>query len=92
MKLNILFYPLLLQPCIAVQPMPKFCIHCKHFTKPLLTNNEFGKCLLFPRKIDPDNYYVTGKIKNVKQDYYYCSTVRSTENMCGAKGKFYQDK
>ncbi len=87
-----LFYSWFLQPCVGVQPMPKFCIHCKHFTKPLFTKNEFGKCLLFPKKIEPDDYYVTGKIKNNKQDYYYCSTTRSQSNMCGKEGKYYSSK
>jgi len=75
-----------------MQPIPKFCIHCKHFTKPLFTRNEFGKCLMFPNIIQPDNYYVTGKIKKNNQDYYYCSTARSQSNMCGNEGKFYEHR
>ena len=88
--LNILFFSWFLHPCVAIQP--KLCIHCKHFTKPLFIGNEFGKCLLFPRKIEDDTYYVTGKITKIKPDYFYCSVARSSTNLCEPTGKFYQDK
>ena len=86
--LNLLFFSWFLQPCVAVQP--KLCIHCKHFTKTFMNRNEFGKCLLFPRKIEDDDYYVTGKITKIKPDYYYCTTARTQTNMCDKQGKFYE--
>lgn len=60
----------------------KYCIHCKHFI-----NNpsgpEYGKCRFFPIGADS---LVTGKSA---EDYRYCSTSRSYENLCGKKGKHY---
>ena len=61
---------------------PKLCIHCKHFignVKPI-----YGKCALFPYKEDD---LVTGNFQETH--YRYCSTVRSSERLCGKKGKHY---
>jgi len=66
---------------------------------------EYGKCLYFERepRITPEkkarmennliNYLVTGikkKEPKKKTEWYYCSTARSFENMCGIEGKKYQ--
>ena len=62
---------------------PKLCIHCKHFIgnrKPI-----FGKCALFSYKEEDD--LVTGKVQETQ--YRYCSTARSSERLCGKKGKHY---
>ena len=69
------------------------------------TMPEYGKCLYFERepRITPEkkarmknnliNYLVTGikkKEPKKKTEWYYCSTARSFENMCGIEGKKYQ--
>jgi len=57
---------------------PKLCIHCKHF----IGN---GKCDLFTYKEEDD--LVTGTVQETQ--YRYCSTARSSESLCGKKGKHY---
>lgn len=68
----------------------KFCVNCKHFKSTLLSSNIFGKCSVFPREIENKmDYLVIGK---AKIEYYYCSTVRLKEDMCGPTGKYYEKK
>jgi hypothetical protein len=45
---------------------------------------------LFP-KVEQDFFLVTG-IAEEKNDFYYCSTARCIDTMCGEKGKHYQEK
>jgi hypothetical protein len=67
---------------VLTHALPNYCIHCKHFiNRP--TGPEYGKCRFFP--IEQDSL-VTGKSA---EDYRYCSTARSYENLCGKKGKHY---
>jgi hypothetical protein len=69
------------------------------------TMPEYGKCLYFEVKprITPEEkarmennlikYLVTGIKKEEpkkKTEWYYCSTARSCENLCGIEGKKYQ--
>jgi hypothetical protein len=73
---------------------PKICVDCKHF---IISNNgnEYGKCSLFPLKYDDDeSFLVTGVKQDEIIDYYYCSTVRTSESdsMCGKYGKFHKKK
>ena len=70
---------------------PKLCINCKFYTKDFFTFSEFGKCSLFPREIDNDSFLVNG-IANNNIEYYYCSTSRQSDRMCGTEGKFYEKK
>ena len=69
---------------------PKLCVNCKFF----ITDNdtgEFGKCALFPREDSNIYRLVNGNgIENI--DYYYCSTSRGTEDMCGKEGKMHKRK
>lgn len=67
-----------------------FCRNCKFFIQQKGSPESFGKCGLFPR-IEEDYFLVTG-VMETNTDFYYCSTVRKFENMCGEKGKLYQDK
>ena len=73
---------------IMLKDKVKFCINCKHFLPDNL-NNIYGKCILYPRKEGKINYYVNG-VNN--EDYFYCSTARSTDDMCGEEGKKYKKK
>ena len=74
------------------QNTPKFCINCKFYTKNFFSLSEFGKCSLFPREIDNDSFLVNGKPANNNIEYFYCSTSRQSDRMCGTEGKFYQKK
>ena len=80
----------------------KICAQCKYF----IYNEQllYGKCSFFP-KIEPEDIYqkrrelleflVTGYEKpkvSKPTDYYFCSTVRDCEHMCGKEGKKYQEK
>jgi len=81
----------------AYEIKPKLCIDCKFFRKPNFSiDNKFGKCSFFPDKKDYDDddmeFLVTGIKKNKKEFYYYCSTSRKYEDMCGKEGRFYEKK
>ena len=82
----------------------KTCNTCQHFILEIETNSFgwnvgksedcYGKCTMFPtndkQKDAEINFLVTGKQKNVEQDYRYCATARSFEDMCGEKGKLHK--
>jgi len=87
--LNLLFLQVLSLNVIK----PKLCINCKYF----ITDNvdsKFGKCSLFTKEDNENifNMLVNGINENKIIDYYYCSTSRQTENMCGKEGKMYKRK
>jgi hypothetical protein len=81
-----IFFALFLPVFSLKHAIPKLCIHCKHF---ISDNNigTYGKCALFPKEENNANYLVTGIAKNT---YYYCSTVRNANDMCGIEGKHYK--
>ena len=62
---------------------PKLCVNCKFFIR-LEGRNEYGRCSLF-KKNGMD-------IDCGKDDFLYCLTVRSYEDMCGKEGKKYVNK
>lgn len=65
---------------------PKLCIRCKYFIANRKVGIEFGKCNAFPKVTFIDtNYLVTGKTI-YKEDYWYCSTARQHDNLCGTNG------
>lgn len=79
----------------AYEIKPKLCIDCKFFIKPNFSiDNKFGKCSFFREKtIDDDKHYLVTGIKNKKKEFYYfCSTSRNFQDMCGKEGKFYEKK
>ena len=78
----------------AYEIKPKLCIDCKFFIKSKFTNdNKFGKCSFFrERNLDDDNHYLVTGIKNKEEFYYFCSTSRNFEHMCGKEGRFYEKK
>jgi hypothetical protein len=62
-----------------------------------------GKCSLFPKIENHDEYLNKKKISDFlirgiqikneeKKDYYFCSTARSFNDMCGTNGERYKDK
>jgi hypothetical protein len=67
----------------------KFCVNCKFY----LSNS---KCSRYP-KIDNSeliDYLVSGNANKLKDNtkYYYCSTARSSENMCTKDGLNYEQR
>jgi hypothetical protein len=85
MKYHFLFLFFIIQKIIC----QKICINCRFFLKN--NNPEFGRCACFPKNIDNSIFLVTGKYdKNV--EYYFCSTARTDEKMCGEQGKKYEEK
>jgi hypothetical protein len=89
MKWNFFFFfSILTSPLSVEATKPKLCINCKHFI-PSGTNLEYSKCAYFPSKAAKVNFLVNGIYEN---DYYYCSTVRDSNNMCGEEGKMYKKK
>ena len=76
-----------------INAQDKFCVNCRHF-KGFIFGDKFGKCKLFPiieKVYDHTDYLVTGKRKD-NTHYYYCSTARKFENMCGLEGRYYDKK
>ena len=70
---------------------PKFCMNCKYF----LTDNksnDFSKCSLFPLENENETFLVNGIVKEETLDYYYCSTSRAFDYMCGQEGALYKKK
>ena len=71
---------------------PNLCINCNFYKKDLLTNNKFGKCLLFPQEKTSDYFFVDGINNKKKIDYHYCATARNLHHMCGEEGQFFIKK
>ena len=69
----------------------KLCINCKYYKKNIFSNSEYGKCKLFVKE-NEDNYFLVNGITNNNKENYYCSTARSSNNMCGKDGTFYEKK
>jgi len=68
----------------------KLCIRCKYFVSNREVGLEFGKCSALPKRTYIDtNHLVTGKI-TYKEDYWYCSTARQHEDLCGNSGNNFE--
>lgn len=69
----------------------KHCFKCRYF----LTDNDtgkFGKCSLFTKKEDNYHFLVNGIKEDKIVEYYYCSTAREVDDMCGSEGKMHKRK
>ena len=51
---------------------------------------KFGRCTLYPKPIEDNDFFVTGMKTQKKIEYSFCSVARTFESMCGEDGKFYQ--
>ena len=89
MKIILVFVSLLL-PLFALKVEPKLCINCKHFSKTVFDQNKFGKCKLFLRETNRNDYLVDGS--KPEFEYFYCSTARSSDDMCGTDGLLFDKK
>jgi hypothetical protein len=70
---------------------PKFCVNCKYFM-PSDTDNQYGKCSMFPTfptGTSNPKFLVTGT-PVVTDSYYYCTTARGNNNLCGELAKKYK--
>jgi hypothetical protein len=84
----LIFYSIILPIISLRQKTPKLCINCKYFI-PDNDSGRFDKCSRFPKQSGKINYLVTG-IKD--GEYFYCSTSREHDNMCGEEGKYYKKR
>jgi hypothetical protein len=76
-------------PLLAVnQDGEKLCKNCKFFKKDFITETKFGHCSRFPFQ-QTDYYLVDGYKDESPTSYYFCSTARSSDHMCGKEGKYY---
>ena len=66
------------------------CVNCKHFINTTGCSEKYGRCRIFPKKVDDElEYLVSGKRK---LEYRFCNFVREDENSCGKKGKYFEPK
>jgi len=73
----------------------KICKNCKYYLN--TANNQSPKCSYYSKYDNSKyiDYLVTGNNKDlsiITDDYYYCSTARSSESMCGENAINYQKK
>jgi hypothetical protein len=73
----------------------KFCVDCVHFL-PDKSSVTYGKCKAFPKKDSikkaETQYMVSGVLTDAELEFFYCSTARETESMCGRNGAQFQGK
>ena len=74
--------------CNKMNNIKKICINCKHLMKDDL-NVIYSKCANFPTEIATKHYMVTG-VKH-HDDFYYCTTARTSTYMCGEKANYYEE-
>ena len=77
---------LLILPTLAMKQ--KLCIHCKYFSADK-NSIKFSKCEMFPKVENKFNYLVTGV---EEEEYNYCFTSRSHDDMCGEQGDMFKRK
>jgi len=76
----------------------RICKNCRYFIPKVSDSGstEYSKCMLFNTTTHLSNtkYLVTGidDGPKVHVEYYYCSTARDFEHMCGKDGKKYKRK
>jgi hypothetical protein len=84
-----LFFCSIILPIISVKHVrPKLCINCKFFI-PDQGDGKYGKCSLFQKSTGKIDFLVNGITNN---EYFYCSSSREINSMCGEEGKYYKKK
>lgn len=85
-------FSLLFLPILSLKEIkPKLCTNCKYF----ITDNKtgkYGRCSLFPKEETNIYTLVNGIREDNDDNYNFCATSRSIENMCGKEGKKYKKK
>ena len=90
--LLLIFCSLLQSICSTIPIEPKLCINCKFFVKRnFFTPDELCKCSKFSYT-EVDNFFINGVKQPEKKQYYYCSTARNYDHMCGNEGKKFEKK
>ena len=85
--MNFLFLIIIID---LVNAQHKFCLNCRHAQTNFFSGATFSKCKLFPLKVENEvEYLVSGKPHS---EYYFCSTARRYDHMCGLEGKYYDKK
>jgi hypothetical protein len=79
-------------PLAINQNGEKFCKDCKFFKKDFFTETKYGHCSHFPLQQQTNDYLVDGYKDESPTVYYYCSTARSSDRMCGVEGKYFVSK
>jgi hypothetical protein len=70
--------------------MKKLCSNCKYFIPALSNNITFVRCRRFPYIIKYYYYLANGgHYPEGETTYYFSSTARSSDLLCGPSGKFY---
>jgi hypothetical protein len=69
----------------------KLCVNCKYFIPDgnWFSSQNFAKCSKITKKNYDVNHLITGKVVVQKEEYYYCSTARASDSMCGIAGNNY---
>uniref|UniRef100_A0A6C0BA33 Uncharacterized protein n=1 Tax=viral metagenome TaxID=1070528 RepID=A0A6C0BA33_9ZZZZ len=70
---------------------PKLCKNCKHFI-PNPRDIKFSKCSLFPNIQEEKYTLIDNIVFDIPVEYFYCSITRNYNDMCGKKGKKYEEK
>jgi len=74
-----------------IMKQEKFCKDCKFFKKDFFTETKYGHCSKF--STPPSDDYLVDGIKDLEpMAYYYCTTARSYDQMCGREGKYFESK
>jgi len=78
-------------PTLFMNTQEKFCKDCRFFKKEFFTETKYGHCSKFPNQ-PTDSYLVDGIKDLAPMAYYYCTTARSYDQMCGREGKYFESK
>lgn len=71
----------------------KFCVDCEHYL-PHISNPTYGRCKAFPRTYSLNKaetaYMVSGVFSEAEVEYFFCSSAREYQNMCGRNATKFQ--
>lgn len=70
---------------------PKICADCK-FIRRSFFGNKYAQCSQLPYTETNSDYLVVGGDQYYSNRYYFCSTARDYDDLCGKSGKLYQPK
>ena len=66
----------------------KFCVNCKYFIPNIDSIDKYGKCSMF--SLGDSKFLFSGN--NNDRDFYYCSSARGSNNLCGKNATKYVKK
>lgn len=68
---------------------PKLCVNCKFYLP--YRDARFSKCAKLSKDDDKGYQYITDEIFTEDIEYYYCSTARTMDRLCGKDAKMYEE-